>query len=359
MRPYALFCLVATIALSGCTLASPIPPVSTPPTISTKTLQPITPSVSQPITVGPKPNHQWRKYEHNPIIETGDKAVWNAATYDNGTFYVFTGGPFEGTQINLWTSSDSVHFVYQGLALPRGDDKSWDYKMMEPHSVIHFNGEWRVYYCGMDDAGIWRIGYAYGDTLDHLTKYERNPVFVPSKDEVSVADPHTVVWQNKVWMFYHDYGSIYPYNQAEHVAWSDDGRDFTRVGDSVKLPSNWSLGVTGDLIALDNDTLAGVMVNYEWGKSEYRLFTTQDAVRFNYADEPMLLQGWRWLSSQGMVMGGAWDGGQLAHCSLVRVNDTLYLFYAGKNSDDSKRAIGLATINVNEVDWPTARIQTP
>jgi len=279
----------------------------------------------------------WSKSADNPLFMPIANRAWPACTYHNGIYYLYLGYYTGGSDIRLYTSTDEINFQEHSSSpvITRGDAGTWDEFAIEPHSIIYINGEWRLYYCGLDTDNVWRIGYANSSDLIHWTKYSANPIMSPVLPETSVADPQVFLWQGNVWLHYaaRTVGSDWDFR----VAWSVDGVNFTRSSlNPIRANS-----APGGIYVLDDNEIYGLIKVYENDMWEVEAFHSFDGEHYTYYND----------GEKVIPVGDAdaWDVAEIGHLDVMKVDDVYKCYYAGKDSSGIFR-IGLATtIAVNEV----------
>lgn len=274
----------------------------------------------------------WNKYVGNPLFAPANNRAWPAVIYHGGTYYMYLGYYTSGSDICLYTSTDGVNFTEHPISpiLTRGAPGSWEAVAIEPHSVIYIDGQWRLYYCGLDEGGIWRIGFAYSSDLINWTKYSGNPIMSPVSPETSVADPQVFLWKGKVWMHYAVRGFGGASSWSLTVAWSNDGISFTRSSlNPIRVDA-----APGGVYILNDNEICGLFRVYENSLWEVEAFHSDDGEHYTYYNngENVITVG----------SGGQWDVAEIGHLDLIKVEDAFKIFYAGRDASSIFR-IGLAT----------------
>jgi hypothetical protein len=256
-----------------------------------------------------------KDYTNNPLFNPASGAPkWIAAAYDSGTYYVFLGSPTsDPSDIDLWTSTDGINFSDQGTVISRGANGTWDDYTLEPHSIIYINGEYRLYYGGYDGS-TWKVGYAYASNLAGAwTKYASNPVISPSGGETYCADPHAVLHEGTVYMFYADSTGT---QWNIHLATSNDGITFTKYGSNPvrlnKIPAAY--------LSYDGGILCFEQPGSGTARPIYMHWTTDGINCTNYANNPIMNLG----------VSGDFDDAFVGHLDIVKIDNTLTMFYDGR-----------------------------
>lgn len=145
----------------------------------------------------------WEKYKNNPVISLSDKgwdskyiAANGAAVYfDNKIYYYYQGMNEEGvTQVGLAISENTVDFVKQENAvITCGEAGTWDSNGIADPYIIEHNGKLYMYYLGMNELNIQRLGVAVSEDGLNWTKSNANPIMdvgvKGSFDENGLGEP--------------------------------------------------------------------------------------------------------------------------------------------------------------------------
>jgi len=274
----------------------------------------------------------WNKYAGNPLFTPDANRAWPACIYHDGIYYMYLGYYTSRSDIRLYTSTDGINFAEHpnSPVITRGSAGSWEGVSIEPHSIIYIDGQWRLYYCGLDASGVWRIGYAYSSDLITWTKYSGNPIMSPVSPETSVADPQVFLWKGKVWMQYSARGFGGSSSWSLTVAWSNDGVSFTKSSlNPIRVDAS-----PGGVYVLNDDEICGLVRVYENGVWEVEAFHSTDGEHYTYYND----------GENVMKVGssGQWDAADIGHLDLVKIGDVYKCYYAGKDASGTFR-IGLAT----------------
>jgi predicted GH43/DUF377 family glycosyl hydrolase len=270
----------------------------------------------------------WVKDAHNPIFDTGAKD-WPAIVHHNGVYYLYVGAamPSPPSHIRLFTSHDGVSFTLhpESPVVTRGPSGSWDDTIIEPHSIIWWRNQWRMYYCGYHGT-CWKVGYAYSNDLVHWTKYSGNPVLYPTGDEPrGLPDPHAVVFQNKVFLYYVNH---LPGGWEMRGAYSTDGDTF------IKFPSNPiypQYSYPCAFIAYGDYGILGLNCQQMGAHPKSAIWTTDGEHFTDYSDNPVFTTG----------QSGDFDRNTLGHGDFVKIGDTYWYYYSGY--DGARWRIGRAS----------------
>jgi len=120
---------------------------------------------------------QWQKYAGNPIVVAshGDPEIY----CENGTYYLYNDKLPD--QIDLWTSTDGVTYVDQGLIL-NFSASGWDSGAVRDPAIVKAGSTYHLYYAGSDNRSWpnshhWMIGHATANSpLGPFTK-DTDPIF--------------------------------------------------------------------------------------------------------------------------------------------------------------------------------------
>lgn len=294
----------------------------------------------------------WVKDKSNPLLDLGNDRVWSATTYFNGTFHIYLGHYSNGSDIAHWTSDTSLDFKEcdSSPVITRSDVQvAWGLKdiplALEPHSIVWWKDSWRLYfgakvlhYYSVNNSRMkyaWWIGCAVSMDLD-TWELVTSPCLKPTKNEASVADPHAVVYNGKIYLFYAATGIA----RGDEImwklcgAWSDDGDNFTKFGGGVTCLVFGA--APGEFIALD-DGITGLIINTTAEKRHLLAVWTRDGQNLSfYSGNPVI----------SPCTHNFWESGGVGHISICSVDETFYGFYAGRDSEGNFRLGGVSTISV-------------
>jgi predicted GH43/DUF377 family glycosyl hydrolase len=103
---------------------------------------------------------------------------WPQVLPDNGTWklYYHTFNPNKGFLVGLAVSTDGLCWEKVGQILSLGEPGSFDEKGIGTRHVLKINGQYVMFYEGVNSSGYHSIGVAISDNGIHWQK-EENPVF--------------------------------------------------------------------------------------------------------------------------------------------------------------------------------------
>jgi predicted GH43/DUF377 family glycosyl hydrolase len=145
----------------------------------------------------------WEKFKGNPILSPG-KDGWDksyisangaAIVRDGKIIYYFQGVDDSGiTRIGLATSSDDLSLAkLKEPVLSPGPSGTWESMAVADPYVIQREGVLYLYYLGMDDRYVQRIGVARSNDGIHWERFTGNPILdVGAKgtfDENGIGEP--------------------------------------------------------------------------------------------------------------------------------------------------------------------------
>lgn len=146
---------------------------------------------------------KWEKYKNNPIITLSDEG-WDssyiaangaAVFYNDMVYYYYQGTNAEGlTEIGLAISEDGVNFVKkENAVLTCGATGTWDSQVTADPYVIEHDGKLFMYYLGMNDLNVQKLGVAVSEDGINWVKSKTNPVMdvgvKGSFDENGLGEP--------------------------------------------------------------------------------------------------------------------------------------------------------------------------
>jgi predicted GH43/DUF377 family glycosyl hydrolase len=137
------------------------------------------------------------------IAANGAAIEWN-----HKILYLYQGQDAKGTtRIGLATSDNGLHFDKAASpVLDVGSEHAWDSKAVGDPYLIARNGVLYLYYLGMDEHNIQRLGVAKSTDGKHWTKFSGNPILdvgaAGSFDENGLGEPSVVFSAPFYYMIY-------------------------------------------------------------------------------------------------------------------------------------------------------------
>jgi len=157
----------------------------------------------------------WIKSAANPVLSPGGSwdtqyiAANGSAIEWHGTILYLYQGQDRGsvTRIGLATSNDGLSFAkLASPVLDIGPEHAWDGKAVGDPYVIARGGTLYLYYLGMDEHNIQRLGVARSTDGEHWTKFSGNPVLdagaAGTFDENGLGEPSVVFSAPFYYMIY-------------------------------------------------------------------------------------------------------------------------------------------------------------
>ena len=159
---------------------------------------------------------EWAKHPANPVLTAGPPGTWDSTSvhdprvvYEGGVYRMWYSG-YDGRhwRIGYATSSDGVLWAKHpsNPVLSPGEAGDWDESGVAYSSVLVKDGLYRMWYQGLGQAGVWRIGYAVSGDGVQWQKSPISPVFSPGSnddwDGQKVMTPQVIKIGAKYLMFY-------------------------------------------------------------------------------------------------------------------------------------------------------------
>lgn len=160
----------------------------------------------------------WTKIENNPILDIRKDEWDNSYIAANGSAVCFKGKVYyfyHGTnaengkaEIGLAISENGEFFDFRTdePVLKVGMGASWDASGVADPYVIVFDDKLYMYYLGMDEFGVQKLGVAVSSDGMVWNKYERNPIMdvgvSGSFDEKGLGEPSVIYNAPYFWMLY-------------------------------------------------------------------------------------------------------------------------------------------------------------
>jgi len=181
----------------------------------------------------------WTKYENNPVLDMGDMGSWDDKGVSfpvvlkiNSTFHIwYSGDNVLVSRIGHATSEDGKDWTKDesNPVLDIGDTGTWEEMGVfpMPNSILFEDGEYKMWYGGKDGSmpPAYAMGYASSADGRKWTRYEQNPVMVPSAppsfDMFNVV-PGPVISDNNLYHMWFS-GSSTDYKYQIGYATSVDG----------------------------------------------------------------------------------------------------------------------------------------
>ena len=130
--------------------------------------------------IGPNPIEGWDEYEvSNPsVLYSNSKKyeMWYIAASSRWQ------GGYDTSRVRYATSEDGIHWTLYPKYVLRGDNGAWDSGGINRGiSVVSVNGEYKMWYTGLDSANNWKIGLATSNDGINWEKYSNNPVITKTE----------------------------------------------------------------------------------------------------------------------------------------------------------------------------------
>ena len=133
---------------------------------------------------------RWFKYEQNPVMDVGSAGTWE------GNGIIASRVIFQDSLYRMWylgfgagdiartghaTSRDGVTWTKDTLnpVLSQGPPGSWESRGAATGYVVFTGSSYKMWYAGLDNASIFRIGYATSPDGRSWTKAASNPILGP------------------------------------------------------------------------------------------------------------------------------------------------------------------------------------
>ena len=202
----------------------------------------------------------WAKSDHNPVLGPSERSWDRQLIAANGSaiairdrlHYYYQGKTKEKVlEIGLATSADGI--VFEESAEPvliPGPSGAWDESAVADPYVIEYHGSYYMYFLGMNQAGVQRLGVAKSDDGMKWVKHPGNPILdigaAGTFDSLGVGEPSVVNIGGTFIMLYTGRNDLE--QRSIGVALSLDGINWRRQS-SQQLPiprAAWSSEVLCD-----------------------------------------------------------------------------------------------------------------
>jgi hypothetical protein len=214
----------------------------------------------------------WTKYAGNPVI-SGTVGSWDASlgiagvVFDGTMYHMWYGGFGGGLNgaIGYVTSTNGITWTkYSGNpVLQLGAPGSWDASWILCPCVISDTDLYKMWYTGVDDDGVYSVGYVTSTNGITWTKYSGNPVLQPGPPgswESLILCPDVVLdgTTYRMWYAGQDADEPPPYGQRIGYATSPDGVSWIKSASNPVLsegaPGSWELKVSHPDVLLEGNT---------------------------------------------------------------------------------------------------------
>jgi len=290
---------------------------------------------------------QWTPHPGNPIVKAGDfmdKALWaDPCVLKVGDTYVMymtssTKEPFKPPILTFRAvSGDGINWRLDP-ARPLMDASGTPFVSIETPSVVHFRGEYHMYYSGIHPKGhipVMEIGHA---TSADGINWKKDPLpVITSSGNVSewtgytVAEPGAIVYKDRIYVYFVGLGArpggSPPQLQSIGLAISADGKTFDKprvVHQQSKLypPEAGFPGYSTPSALVDGDTIHLFFDVVHFDKNAqpdwrqvalHHAVSTNGGLAFVESAGPLLRRDDNDWSAQGELSGpaGLIDGGQV------------------------------------------------
>ena len=202
---------------------------------------------------------RWEKDTRNPVLPDGARGEWDAegvsdaAILKRDDMYHMWYAGVDGSgkiQIGYAQSSDGAVWTKHedNPVLEPGPEDAWDMQRVRPGTVLWIEGEYRMWYTGVNVFGTAQIGYATSEDGVIWSKHPRNPVLPfgdNAWDRFGVYRP-AVVFDGQIYrMWYTGVGEdgVHRIN----LATSPDGINWVKAAENPELQPD-----PADLVGIAN-----------------------------------------------------------------------------------------------------------
>jgi predicted GH43/DUF377 family glycosyl hydrolase len=295
------------------------------------------------------------KYAANPVLSVGTSGSWDdngvraPATLKEGATYKmwYTGSdgsnPF---QVGLATSANGTTWIKDTANNPvLSPSQTWEAAGIIAGDVISDSGVYKMWYTGLDNSGVFRVGYATSPDGVAWTKHTGNPVLdvgtAGSWEDEDVVRPTIIKEGSTYHMWYRGYDGVT--SRIGHAT-SPDGLTWTRDAANpvldVGLPGAWDwLHVYAPSVVTYN----GVYLLWYSGE------TLPPSWQTGYA---LSADGSNWTRGGLLIPEGdpgTFDMHSADYASAILDGTTFRIWYSGVN-DAYTDNIGYATAQICDVN---------
>ena len=287
------------------------------------------------------------KYAENPVFDVGAPGswdeywVWNPSVlHDDSTYWMWYSGygSSDMFQIGLATSPNGISWTRNESNPVLTPSQSWEINGVSGPSVILDGTTFKMWYTGVDELGVARIGYATSSDGILWTKYADNPVLDVgaggSWEDEDISVPTVIKVEDTYHLWYTGFdGStsrIGYASSSDGIAWVKDANNpILDVGDVGDW--DWLTVYSPDVVKV-GDTFR------MWYSGE----TLPPAWQTGYAEST---DGSQW-TRKGLSIPegqtGSFDEFSADHASVLVEGSDYSIWYGGIDSEETY-TIGLAT----------------
>ena len=306
----------------------------------------------------------WTKYPGNPVF-TGQPATWYAYLSMNSVLYNadssryemwFTAGAQAEFPYNIgfaWSDDGISWNVHTSNPVLTSTPGSWDAYMVFDPLVIRENGQYKMWYAGIETTALLtKIGYATSTDGINWTKHP-DPVLLAgtaSWESAAVSHPSVMPYSNGYKMWYS--GSATGASESAFgYATSTDGINWQKDTLNNPVLTSGAIGQWDRLVYGPEVLYIGNLYymfytgqNNLYQSDKVGLATSTDGIHNWYKHGPVL-----------QPTPGQWDGSRTIIGCVFMEDDILKMYYAGSNG--SNWEIGLATSPFEPVSVEEETIQ--
>ena len=229
-------------------------------------------------------------------------------------------------------------------ALEIGVNGTFDDNGVVPTAITRRNGKYFLYYAGYQIPQKIKFlvfgGLATSPDGEKFIRYKQIPIMDRTESELYFRVPHSLIHENGIWKVWYGSGSEFmkdgenflPMYDVKYTE-SDDGINFTEPGQvCIKL--------TGEEYRIGRPY---VVKDKEAYKMFYGVATKSEGYRIGYAESKNGSEWERKDSEIGIdVSKTGWDSKMIAYPAIIKYGNKTYMFYNG--NDMAKDGFGYAVL---------------
>ena len=304
--------------------------------------------VMPPAAAGTNPflSLTWTRVGSEPVVPAGPVGSWDhygviagSVLYVDGTYHLFYTGN-DGTSWGLGhaTSPDGIRWTK--------DPKNPAFWNAQSSVVLYENGLFKMWYVNVSGPA-YAIDYATSVDGTAWDQSLANPVLTvsPSGWDSSLITTGAILHDASGYRLWYT-GTADHATFAGGLATSPDGVHWTKyAGNPVLSPGSlgaWTAGFVTPCDVFSNGTsLALWYVGGPAGAWQVGVAVSPDGINWTAGDQPVL-----------SADATSWDSNQISRVSVLRVQDTLWMWYTGMGGGTQQ--VGLA-----EAPYPSASSSPP
>lgn len=225
-----------------------------------------------------------------------------------------------------------------------GVNGTFDDNGVVPTAIMRRNGKYFLYYAGYQIPYKIKFlvfgGLAVSQDGEKFTRYKQIPVMDRTEKELYFRVPHSIIHENGTWKVWYGSGSqftkdgekLLPMYDVKYTE-SDDGINFTKPGQVCIKLAGEEYRIGRPYVVRDKETY----------KMFYGVATKSKGYRIGYAESKNGIEWERKDSEVGIdISKTGWDSKMIAYPAIMKWGNETYMFYNG--NDMGQAGFGYAVL---------------